>query len=100
VDAHAAAFAVTVAVRLVLRQLVVGFAPACQNVGEVREIREPRQHLDRPAAVRADHRGELRGVDPQLRIAVVIDVQFLGGERFALPQHALGDGELTPDRIA
>src|SRR6266576_2487965 len=37
---------------------------------------------------------------PQLGVPVVVDVALVAGERFALTQHALGDGELAPDRIA
>ncbi len=39
-------------------------------------------------------------MDPQLGIAVVVEIQLFVRQRLALAQRALGRGELAPDRVA
>src|SRR6267154_4547801 len=94
------AAAVTVSVCRLLGELVIGFASPGEDVGEIDEVVEPREHFDGATTMWTDHGRELRGVDPQLGVAVVVEIQLLVRQRLTLAQRALGDRELAPDRVA
>src|SRR5919197_2083345 len=94
------ALAVARAVFVSLGGLMIRFATARQYVGEVHERVETGQHLDRAAALRAHERRKVGGVDPQLVVAVIIEIQLLARNRLPLSQRPLRNGELMPDRVA
>src|SRR5437867_6726933 len=99
-DARSAVgFALSMAMRLLVGHLVIRFAAPREDVGEVDQIVEPREHFHRATAMRADTRRELPRMDPKLGIPVVVEIQLFIRQRLASPQLALAEGQLVPDRV-
>jgi hypothetical protein len=76
---------------------VIGLAPAGEGIGNVFAKGKTRQLLHRASTRRADNRGEARRMNPDLFMAVAVDIDRFVCEPFIAPELRLGQREISPD---
>ena len=81
-------------------QVVVGLPPAGQHIGVVDSAAEDGVLLDRGSARRAHDRGKRGRVQPDLVMAVAVEIEHLPGEPLAPAELAFREGQLAPDGVA
>src|SRR5262245_1676607 len=81
------------------RPIVVRLFSPGQYVGVVDLRREDAVLLDASAPRGAEDGGKVRRMNPQLVVAVTVEVQPLMLKAFFPPQLPLGDAELLPDGV-